>query len=381
MRLTTKVVKASPSMSSAMMTSGWPARATFSKTGTKSCHVADLLLVDQNQRVIKTRFHALRVGHEVGRQITFVELHSLDDLDSRAGALALFDGDDAIFADLIHRLGDQFANLAVVTSDGANRRDALFILDRRRDAANLRHDSFNGAVDAFFHAERRRSGGDDAQTFAHDRLRQNGRGRGAVTSDVVGFTGDFFHQFGADVLGGIAQFDLFSDRDAVFGDGRAAIRFLDDTLRPLGPSVVFTASATLLTPRSSARRASSSKRISLAMIVWVSYFVYVSFGGTKTRFQISDFLQTRLEEGASPAKRNGCDTKSRFQRKRGLRPLPIGFAGKHTDWKEASALLSLFLRFFNGEQARFIENQILDAVFFDFGAAVFRVDDDIALFH
>ena len=39
------------------------------------------------------------------------------------------------------------------------------------------------------------------------------------------------------------------------------------------------------------------------------------------------------------------------------------------------------LRFFNGEQARFIENQILDAVFFDFGAAVFRVDDDVALFH
>ena len=38
------------------------------------------------------------------------------------------------------------------------------------------------------------------------------------------------------------------------------------TLRPLGPKVTFTASARALTPRSRARRASSSNFISLAII-------------------------------------------------------------------------------------------------------------------
>ena len=49
-------------------------------------HVGDFLLVEQNQRVFQHGFHALGVGHEVGRQITLVELHSFDDFNRRAGA-------------------------------------------------------------------------------------------------------------------------------------------------------------------------------------------------------------------------------------------------------------------------------------------------------
>ena len=44
---------------------------------------ADLLLVDEDQRVLEHRLHAVRVGDEVGRQITAIELHALDDLELR----------------------------------------------------------------------------------------------------------------------------------------------------------------------------------------------------------------------------------------------------------------------------------------------------------
>ena len=44
-------------------------------------HRADLLLVDQDERVLEHHFHALRVGDEVGREVAAVELHALDDLE------------------------------------------------------------------------------------------------------------------------------------------------------------------------------------------------------------------------------------------------------------------------------------------------------------
>ena len=44
-------------------------------------HRADLLLVDQDDRVLEHDFHALGVGHEVGREVAAVELHALDDVE------------------------------------------------------------------------------------------------------------------------------------------------------------------------------------------------------------------------------------------------------------------------------------------------------------
>ena len=41
-------------------------------------HRADFLLVDQDQRIFEHCFHALRIRHEVGAQVTAIELHSLN---------------------------------------------------------------------------------------------------------------------------------------------------------------------------------------------------------------------------------------------------------------------------------------------------------------
>ena len=69
-------------------------------------HVRDLLLADEDVRVLQHGFHALGIRHEVRAEVAAVELHALDHFEGRLGRLALFDGDDAFLADLLHRLGE-----------------------------------------------------------------------------------------------------------------------------------------------------------------------------------------------------------------------------------------------------------------------------------
>ena len=70
--------------------------------------------------------------------------------------------------------------------------------------------------------------GDVAQALADHRLGQHGRGRRAVTGDVVGLGGDLLGELGAEVLVRVVQLDLLGDRDAVVGDRGGAPLLVDD---------------------------------------------------------------------------------------------------------------------------------------------------------
>ena len=58
----------------------------------------------------------VRIGDEVRREVAAVELHAFDPLDLGAEALAFFDGDDAVLADLFHGLGEHLADFAVAVA-------------------------------------------------------------------------------------------------------------------------------------------------------------------------------------------------------------------------------------------------------------------------
>ena len=119
--LTTSVASASPSTSSAMMSSGLPDCTTASSTGSMRLQAGELLLVDEDVGVLELGHHLLGVGDEVGREIAAVELHALDDVELGLEALRLLDGDDALVADLLHGLGELGADLGVaVGGDGAD---------------------------------------------------------------------------------------------------------------------------------------------------------------------------------------------------------------------------------------------------------------------
>ena len=130
--LTTSVASASPSMSSAMISSGRPSLRDLLEHRQQILHRADLLLVDQDDGILEHDFHPLGIGDEVRRQIAAIELHPFDDLERGLERLGFFDGDDAVFADLLHRFGDDPADgLVVVRRDGADLGD-----HRRRSPAS-----------------------------------------------------------------------------------------------------------------------------------------------------------------------------------------------------------------------------------------------------
>ena len=66
--------------------------------------------MNKNISVVELGDHLFRIGDEIRRQITAIELHAFDDVGLRLKALCLLNGDYAFIADLLHRLGDFLAN-------------------------------------------------------------------------------------------------------------------------------------------------------------------------------------------------------------------------------------------------------------------------------
>jgi hypothetical protein len=183
--------------------------------------------MNQNERVFQDALHAFWIGDEVGRQIAAVELHTFHDLKRRFHRLRFFDGDNAVLADLLHRFGNNSADLLVVV--GGNRADlgdhvALHVLVKLADFGD-RH--FNGLVDAALQGRRARARRNRLHTFAEDRLCQHRRGGRAVAGNVGSLRGDFANHLRAHVLEWIPEFDLLRDRHAVLGDDRRAELLFD----------------------------------------------------------------------------------------------------------------------------------------------------------
>src|SRR3954463_8608314 len=88
--------------------------------------VGELLFVDQDVGVVEFDAHLVGVGDEVGRDVAAVELHAFDHVEFGLEALGLFHRDDALVADLLHRVGEELADFGVaVGGDGADLGDFL----------------------------------------------------------------------------------------------------------------------------------------------------------------------------------------------------------------------------------------------------------------
>ena len=185
---------------------------------------------EQQERVVEDGFHAVGVGDEVRRDVALVEAHALDEVELHAEGLALLDGDDAVLADLLERLGDHRADLLVGRGDGGDVGDGGRV---GVDLLRLRLDRLDGGgdglLDAALQDHRVGAGGHVAQTFAHHRPGEDRGGRRAVTGDVVGLLGDFLDELGADLLERVFEVDLLGDGDTVVRDrGGAPLLFEDD---------------------------------------------------------------------------------------------------------------------------------------------------------
>ena len=202
--------------------------------GQKVLHRADLLLVEKDHRILENRFHPLGIGHEVGGEVTTVEHHALDDFEGGVETLGLFNGDDAVLADLLHRLGDDLADLGVVVGgDGTDVGD-LVATDRLRQTVDGLDGRSDGGLDSTLQLHRVGARGYVLGTLPKNRLGQNGRGGGAVSGDIGGLGSDLAHHLRTHVLERISQLDLFGDRHTVLGAGRRTELLFDNNITTFG---------------------------------------------------------------------------------------------------------------------------------------------------
>ena len=235
---TTSVARASPSTSSAMMSSGSPVRATCSRSGSRSFMTPIFLSVSRTPDVLQHDLHLLGVGDEVGREVAAVELEALDHLDLRLRRLRLLDGDDALVADLLHGVGDEIADgRVVVGGDGGDLRLLQAALDRPRLLAQGLHRPAGPAIEPALEIDGAGARDDVAQPLGVDGVREHGGRAGAVADGVPGALGRLADHLGAEVLGGVLQLHLLRDGHAVVADEGHAEALLDEHalgLRPQG---------------------------------------------------------------------------------------------------------------------------------------------------
>ena len=195
------------------------------------CDGGNLALVEQHEAVLQHCFAALSVGDEGGREVALVELHALGNLQFNFGGGAVFDGDDAVLADLLEGASQQLTDLLGLGGDSCNVRH----LGALHGACVLEQtcgDSLHGRLDAALDVGGCRAAGDVAQTLVHQRLREHGCGGGAVTGNVVGLGGDFLRQLGAQVLVRVVQFNFASNGHAVVGDDGCTPLLVEHNVAP-----------------------------------------------------------------------------------------------------------------------------------------------------
>ena len=203
--------------------------------GKELLEVRNLLFVDQHIGVLEDGLLGLGVGREVGGKIALVELHTFDDVEGGLDGLCLFNGDGAVFADLIHGVSNDIADrLVPVGGDGGDLADFLAVIDLLGNAREFLDGGLDGLVDTALEEDRVGTGGHVLETLAVDTLGEHGRGGRAVTGSVGGLGSDFLYHLSTHVLIGIWELDLFGDGHAVLGDGRRSEFFVDDDVAALG---------------------------------------------------------------------------------------------------------------------------------------------------
>ena len=156
--------------------------------------------------------------------------------------------------------------VVAVGGDGADLGDLLLVLGRLRQLLQLLDDRASTALSM----PRLSSIGlwpaaTSLRALAEDRLREHGRGGGAVAGDVGGLGGDLLHHLRAHVLELVLELDLLGDGDAVLGDRGSAEGLLDDDVAALGPERDLHRVGERVDAREDrVARASRRKRISLA---------------------------------------------------------------------------------------------------------------------
>ena len=158
---------------------------------------------------------------EVRGKVALVKGNTFGDIHGGVHGLGLLDGDDAVLAHLFHGAGDHLADLRIAGGHGGYLRDFGGGVDRGGACLELLDGLFRRCGDAAVELNWVSASCNVAQALKDERLGQQGRGGGAVASDVVGLDRNGLDQLRAEVLEGLLDVNIAGDGHAVIGNGRA----------------------------------------------------------------------------------------------------------------------------------------------------------------
>ncbi len=182
---------------------------------------------------------AVGISDKERRRVTFVVGETFDDFLFHFEALALFDGDDAVFADFANNISDEFADLWIAGGNGGNLGDfAVVAFDLLGGFFDAFDDFDTGVFNSLAEFHGIDTGSDELVGFSENVVSQNCDSGGAIAGDFVEFFGGGFDELGADsfaeVFVGRTKIDGFSDGHAVMRDGGGTVGFFDDNVLTFG---------------------------------------------------------------------------------------------------------------------------------------------------
>ena len=178
---------------------------------------ADLLIGDQDVGILSGGFHLLRVGHEVGRNVPLVDLHTFDVLGLEVDTPGRFNGDYTLFTDAIHHVCYQVTDLIVGCGDRGDLCDLFFIFNGDCYGADILDNSLGTFVNTMLELHRIGTGCQVFQSFMDNCLGQHSSRGGSITSNIVRPRGGLFEQLSAHVLKRVLKLNFFRYRHTIMG--------------------------------------------------------------------------------------------------------------------------------------------------------------------
>src|SRR6202012_2327581 len=241
-------------------------------------HGADFLVGDEDVGILQHRLHAVLVVDHVRRDIAFVELHPLGELELHPEGLALLDVHHTVFADILARVGDDVADVVVTGGNRGDAGDLVFTGDLfALLLAEVLDDRVDSLLDAAAQGQRVGAGGHVFEALADDDLRQQGRGGRTGPGDVVGPRGDLADELGALVLEDGLDLDLAGDRHTIVGDRRRAELFVEHDVTAFGAERDLDGVGDSVDPR-----LQGATRVLCVLQLLMSHLYSVLLGSTKT---------------------------------------------------------------------------------------------------
>ncbi len=196
-------------------------------------NAGNLLVGDQDVRILKVCNHLLGIVNHVCADIATVKLHAFYQIQLGVHGLGLLDGDDAILGNLLHGISDHLADLSIAGRNGSYLLDVLFTL---YGCAHLL-DGLNCSIGRLLHTlaehDRVRTCCQVLHAFVDHGLCQYGSSCGSVAGNIIGLGSSLADDLCTHVLELILELDLLCNGNTIIGNGRCAVALIQNNIASL----------------------------------------------------------------------------------------------------------------------------------------------------